>query len=203
MKNENLTKEMLKNSGVDMDNLLDDKQEKSNSDIKKIADILNIEPCDLAVPKYHKEHEIVICKKDMTKPKFYPSEISKKYQIYNLARANKMPNLKGFIVEVLSDDITDNDMFDTSLHSYIYNYKDAEVEIVWIYENNQYSKILQSGDSIYIQPFIKYGFKNNTGIESALCVSRVSGSVNVCAQKELSYFANISRIVSESKCWFN
>jgi methylphosphonate synthase len=203
MKNENLTKEMLKNENIDIDNLLDETKEKSSTKIEQIASILNIEPCDLTIPKYKKEHEIVICKKDNEKEIFYPSKDNKIYKIHNLARANKLPNVKGFNVEILSNDIQEEDMFETSLHSYIYNYTNAKIEIIWIHNNKQFSKILQNGDSIYIQPFIKHGFKNDLGIKSALCISRVSGSMNICTQKELSYFNDISRVANENQCWFN
>ncbi len=204
MQNENLTKEMLQdNDNINIDNLLDETKKKSDLEIKNIADILNMEPCDLMVPKYNQKEEIVICKKDKAKPTFYPSKQSKIYIIHNLARANKIANMKGFNIEILSNDINIDEMFETSLHSYIYNYENVKVEIVWIYKDKQYSKILHSGDSMYIQPFIKHGFKNIMGIKSVICIARVSGSINVCTQKELSYFSNTSRVVNENKCWFN
>ena len=204
MQNENLTKEMLKNNtSVNISNLLDETKIKTNKEIATIANILNIQNDDLMIPKYHKKHEIVVCKKNAVNSKLYPSKNYTKYKIYTLARANKLPNMKGFNIEILSNNINKDDMFDTSLHSYIYNYLKSKVEIVWIYNNKIYSKILKSGDSMYVQPFIKYGFQNKTGKKSAVFVARVGGSMNTCTQKELSYFGNTSRMVHENKCWFN
>lgn len=204
MKNENITKDMLKDFNIDTKKLLNKEIKKTQKEISEIASILNIEPLDLAVPKYQKEHEVVVCKKTNTKSTFFPSKKSKKYEIFNLSRANKLPNLKGFNINILSNKIGKKDMFDSSLHTYIYNYKKKDLKIVWIYQNKKYSKILKEGDSIYIQPFIKYGFKNiKKDSLASVCVVRVGGSVNLCTQKELSYFSDVSRVASENKCWFN
>lgn len=203
MKNENLTKSILKKEKkIDIDQLLDTKKRKSKKDLKNIAQILNIEISDLLVPKYKKEHEVVICKKVNSKQITYPSAKNKQYKIHNLARANKLPNVKGFGIKVLKDKIKSKDMFETSLHSYIYNYTDIDAKIIWIYNNKKYTKILKNGDSIYIQPFIKYGFINITNKKAKLCIARVGGAINICSQKELSYFTDISRVASETKCWF-
>jgi hypothetical protein len=54
-----------------------------------------------------------------------------------------------------------------------------------------------------VQPFVNYGFKTiSDGFTSKVFIARVSGGVNFCTQKELSYFLDIKRVSKESMCWF-
>ena len=39
--------------------------------------------------------------------------------------------------------------------------------------------------------------------DGELYVVRVSGSVNLATQRELSYMANVERVFNETKCWFD
>ncbi len=203
MDNENFTKEMIYDK-VDVDKLLDFGRYKTTGEIEEISNLLNITPSDLMIPKYRKEHEVVICKKSETEAINYPDDRDIVYKIYYASRANKLPNLKSFNVHVLSTEIEEEDLFKTSLHNYIYNYSKTDVLMVWIDNNKRYTQLLKTGDSVYVQPFVNYGFKNVLDdVVSKVFITRVSGGVNFCTQKELSYFLDIARVAKENKCWFN
>ena len=53
-----------------------------------------------------------------------------------------------------------------------------------------------------MQPFVKHGFSCSSG-NGKLYLVRVSGSVNLVTQRELSYMANVERVFNETKCWFD
>jgi len=203
MDNENLTKKNI--SGlVDIDKLLDFGRKKTIREIEEISKVLNIAPSDLMIPEYRKDHEVVVCKKSKTEAVNYPNNKDIVYKIYNASRANKLPNLKSFNVHVLSTEIEEEDLFKTSLHNYIFNYSKTDVLMVWVDDNRKHSQLLKTGDSAYIQPFVDYGFKNVLGgVVSKIFIARISGGINFCTQKELSYFLDIARVAKENKCWFN
>jgi methylphosphonate synthase len=203
MNDESLTKEMISDS-VNVDNLLNVNRRKTTSEIEEIADILNIDPSDLMIPKYNKKHEVVVHKKSKTKAMNYPSDRNSIYKIYNGSRVNKIPNLKSFDVHVLSTKVKEEELFNTSLHSYIYNYGETDVLMVYINNGEECIQLLKARDSIYVQPFVKYGFqKALDGDLSSVFVVRVSGGVNFCTQKELSHFIDVERVARENMCWFN
>ena len=203
MNNENLTKEMISDR-VNVDKLLNVNRRKTLSEIEEIADLLNIEPSDLMIPKYNKDHEVVVHEKLEIKAINFPNDRDVIYKIYHGSRVNKIPNLKSFDIHILSTKVKKEDLFNTSLHSYIYNYSENDILMVYVNSSEQYTQLLRAGDSVYVQPFVKYGFQNNLdGVLSSVFVARVSGGINFCTQKELSYFLDIERVASENTCWFN
>ncbi len=202
MDNENLSKDMIDDK-FNIDGLLDANRYKTIEEIEQISYLFNINPSDLMVPKYNKNHEVLICKKSTTKAMYYPNDEGRAYKIYPGARVNKMPNLKTFNVEVLSRKVRKIDLFKTSLHNYIYNYGEADTLMVWVDNNKKYSQLLKTGDSVYIKPFVNYGFQNTSTNISKVFIARVEGGMNFSTQKELSYFLDIERVVKENTCWFN
>ena len=111
-----------------------------------------------------------------------------------------MPLLKGFTVEVFTNHQENNLI--TSLHSYIYNYGNSDVILTWENEGSSYQEIIGKHDSLYMQPLVRHGFSCARG-DGNLYVVRVSGSVNLATQRELSYMANVERVFNETKCWFD
>ncbi len=203
MDNENLTKRMISGK-VDIDKLLDFGRKKTTREIEEVSKILNITPLDLMIPQYRNDHEVVVCKKSKTEVVHYPNEEDKVYKIYCASRVNKLPNLKSFDVHVLTTEIKEKDLFKTSLHNYIFNYSEADVLMVWMDNNERHIQLLKPGDSVYVQPFVNYGFQNILdNVISKVFIARVSGGINFCTQKELSYFLDITRVTRENTCWFN
>ena len=206
MCNENYTYEhlakLLKDKSIDIDinDIKDGSMNISFESLKIIAELLNIEPYDLLLPEYNPSEEVVIKVSEDKNKYYYPSEKEVCYKIEALARTSKMPLLKGFSLEVISKKISNNLI--TSLHTYIYNYGSSEIIVYWEDEGVSYQEKIQSNDSLYIQPFINHGF-SCSGKNGKLFIVRVSGSINLATQRELSYMSNINRAYNEKKPWFN
>ena len=111
-----------------------------------------------------------------------------------------MPLVKGFSIEVLTDQPEKNMI--TSLHTYIYNFGNSDVIMCWEHKDHSYKETIRKHDSLYMQPFVKHGFSCVNGVGN-LYVVRVSGSINLATQRELSYMANVERVFNETKCWFD
>lgn len=204
--NENMTinhlKEMAHKRSIEIDviNLLNGNNKIPTEDLRKIATLLNIELSDLLIPIYKSQEEVVINISRLGNKYLYPQEDNPCYRIETLARTSKMPLLKGFSIEVLTKRQPVNNLF-TSLHTYNYNYGDSDIIIYWEYEGRDYEQILKKHDSLYIQPFINHSFSCLSG-DGKLYVVRVSGSLNLQTQKEMSYMTNIDRTFNETLCWF-
>lgn len=206
MMNESLTinhvADIAKNKSmkIDFKKLMDENTKISIKELEMIAALLNIELDDLIIPKYKPEDEVAIKFKDNNNKYTFPDEKTHSYSINPLARISKMPLVKGFEIEILSN--KPNKDLITSLHTYICNYKDSDLDFFWEYQGSTYKEKIRKFDSIYIQPFIKHGFscKNADG---NIFLVRVSGKMNLSAQKEFSYMANVERVFNETKCWFD
>ena len=208
MLNENMTRDMLENVlqqrsiNVDIKSILDQKNGASSIEIEQLSNILNVDPLELEAPFYSEDELVVVCRRDDNQSHFFPNAVKKIYKIHNLARARKLSGLKGFDIEVLTNNITKNNYFESSHHSYINNYGEDNVTLVWEYEGIMHKKKLGNHDSVTIQPFVKYGFEIVPPAIGKICLVRVSGSVNYCTQKELSHFSSASRVAKENQCWF-
>ena len=206
MMNENMTINHLINLAqqqsieIDLKEMMDGNEEIPSKDLRIIAAFLNIELEDLLIPFYKPEDEVVVKHSKTENKYYYPDNDNIAYRIETLARTSKMPLLKGFTIEVLTDQLQKNMI--TSLHGYIYNYGDSEVIICWENEGCTYQENIRKHDSLYIQPFVNHGFSCAQG-DGKLFVVRVSGSVNLTTQRELSYMANVERVFNETKCWFD
>jgi len=208
MVNENMTRDNLadliqsEGDGINLDNILDEQKENSQEDLQAIAKYLNIELSDLMLSKSVKGHEVVVRKHSETKGYFFPNNDNKRYQIYPLARSSKMAAMKGFNIDVLSADADMENPFVSSLNSYVYNYGTGVALFKWVKDGQSYEERIEPGSSLYIQPFIRHSFSKTDDQPVQLCVVRISSAINLSTQKELSYFADIDRII-ESKCWFD
>ena len=175
-------------------------EEIPSEDLKIIAALLNIELDDLLIPCYKPEDEVVVKHSQLENKYAYPDENNASYKIEPLARTSKMPLLKGFLIEILTNKPKKNMI--TSLHSYLYNFGESDVIICWENDGRTYNKTILKNDSLYMQPFVNHGFSCASG-DGKLFVVRVSGSVNLTTQRELSYMSDIERVYNETKCWFD
>lgn len=126
--------------------------------------------------------------------------INSSYKIKKLMDAHPLSICRGFNIEVLSGGV--NDIFESSFHTYAYNYGDSSVYFYW--ENNgiNYKKLFEPGDSIYIQPFIKYSYENKEKVNANIVSMEVVTSINESTQIELSCFLNNDRLTNETERWF-
>lgn len=206
MINENLTIEHIVNLAKDQSMQIDFKKlmnQKGKISLKKlgmIAILLNIELDNLIIPIYKPEDEVVVQLSNDNKKYLFPDENNPSYNINRLARTSKMPNIKGFSIEVLSNKPEKNLI--TSLHTYLCNYGNSDIDIFWKDQGSSYKDKINKFDSVYLQPFVDHGFSCENG-DGKLFLVRVLGKMNLSAQKEFSYMANVERAYNETKCWFD
>ena len=208
MQNENLTPRSLQeifdtlSINVDVGRLLDETQQKTPEEIQAIAKISHIDPSNLYVHLYNKEEEVVVkrtCDQDV---RFYPNKDAPLYTLYPLARTSKLPFMKGFAIEITTQQNPMNYPLNNSLHAWIYNYGVTPAIFYWMEGGEQFQETLYPGDSVYIQPFIMYGFSNFEDGHAKLCSIGVFGSIHGATQRELSSFSDIKKII-EYECWFD
>lgn len=205
MQNENLTIDNMVeliarlDANVPVLDLLTGKNSFTDETLALFARVLHVEPAALKLPDYRPEEEVVVTHGYQSDGYEYPSKEKPHYLIKTLARSSKMPHMKGFDIKVQTQTATLD--FDSNLHSYVYNYSDEAILVVYEHEHQVYQDQLMPGDSLYMLPFVKHGFscQNDSG---QLFVARVSGAINFATQRELSYFSDIKRAISEQKCWF-
>jgi len=127
---------------------------------------------------------------------------NKNFLIKDLAYPSHLEIAKGIELEILNTK-SETEYFESSFHSFLFNYGNCKVIFNWKMNDMIHQYILTPGDSIYIQPFISYCFTNDDDATNAkLLVYEVAGAMNSLAQKELSYFNNSDRLSKETKKWF-
>ena len=204
---ENLTLKNLNDLAVrkgikdfDIEKLLQSPSKISFSDLKIISNLLNINPEDLIVPNYQPEDEVVVKHSIDREKYFFPNPNDAAYKIDTLARTTKMPLMKSFNINVLLN--SSEKYFESSLHTYAYNYGAEDLDVFWFSDGKRFSEKLKKDDSVYIEPFTRHGFSCKLG-NGHLYLVRVSGAMNLLTQKELSYFSSMERTFKETKAWFD
>ena len=66
----------------------------------------------------------------------------------------------------------------------------------------EFKDTIRPNDSMYLEPRISHKFWKNGEANAALYIFRVGGEINLSVQKEISSFANSSRMI-ENIAWFN
>jgi len=206
--NNNLSRNSLEqvcsknNKEINLDRLLDEKAEKSIKDLNELSDLLGITSDNFFLPSHDEESEVVVKEKDLNEAYIYNESNKPDYLISPLAKNPRMPLMNGFDIEIQSEDCSDSGTFISSLHNFVYNYGKNPINFRWNKGSEWFDEILYPEDSIYIQPFVKHLFWNKGKNEGKIFVFRVSGSINLTVQKELSSFASTERII-ETQPWFN
>ncbi|MES2205268.1 MAG: hypothetical protein V4525_00540 [Pseudomonadota bacterium] len=199
--NRSLLQQKLLDSGKDT-HVLNRNEILSIQDIHTIANILNIEPNELMLSSYCEDEEIIVNYKKNIHAYDYPSASQAHYKIYSGVRCRRLPLLKTFEIKIVTSQIFAPDI-KNSLHTYIYNHTKTSIILCWIWQNNTYEEIIEAGDSIYIQPFVTYGFRTQSlNNNASLFVVGIPGAINTITQRELSSFTSFKRVMEESMCWF-
>lgn len=207
--NENLTTNILQEKivkhGIDLDlnTILESNHEISDQQLYDLSKFLYVEPYDLMMPEYSVEEAVIITKFDSNDSYYYPSNQKKHYKIQTLARTSKMPNTKSFDIEVLSNTYDEKDLWESTLHQYVYNYGDHPVEVIWYKNMEKFNSIIDAGDSCYIQPGIPHSYVNVTSSHAKLVNVRIAGAITMGAQREISALAQLDRATLETKPWFD
>jgi hypothetical protein len=200
-----ILQEKIRKSGVDLDlNIIFGSDHEINyQQLCDLSKLLNVEPYDLMMPEFSPKEAVVITQSNTNDSYYYPNIKDKLYKIQTLARTSKMPNTKSFDIEVCSSDYAEKNLWKSSLHQYVYNYGDYPVEIVWHHRSKKSGKIIEPGDSCYIQPGISHAYINVTSGRGRLVNVRIAGSITIGVQREISALTQIDRVALETQPWFD
>jgi methylphosphonate synthase len=186
---------------LDVDTLLNQNKEKPLKDLTILSKLLHIPEHILSMPEYSEKDEVVVKDSQSNDGYYFSSDLNPDYFIKPLARNSRMPFMHGFNIKIVSEDEKSAGTLNTSLHSFIYNYGESEINFKWFDKEKWTEEVILPGDSMYLEPFTKHKFWDITK-EGKIFNYRVAGSINLEVQKELSFFADKDRII-ESEQWFN
>ncbi|MEX0861700.1 hypothetical protein [Nitrosopumilus sp.] len=169
-----------------------------NNDLKKIATALEVNTRDL-MPNDKIEDRVIIKHHNDGKKWYFP-ELTKAYSFIDLASTVTLPYSKAFEVEVLDSQNNDLDL-KAGLHQYIYNIGDTPVKLTWEFDGKQLSKNINSGDSVYVKPFVRHNFRG----KGKILILRIGGKIVGDSQRELSFVGreNAKRAIAETMQWFD
>lgn len=182
--------------------LIDGDRAPSMAEISQIAIALNLRIEDLIVTAADPEELVIVRKRTEAKERPFPSTNRPAYMLRELARSAHQPGLRGFELEVLNSQGSDDAWFRHSLHQYVYNYGRTAVQLYW---GDTQSERLESGDSAYIQPMIKHRFSclDDEG-HGNLVIVRIPGTISDSAINEFSRYpkGRRARASEEMGKWF-
>lgn len=170
----------------------------SQSELQKIAEAFTINMRDL-LPNDKTEDKVIVRYYNDGKKWFYP-EKSKTYEIRELAASTALPFSKSFEFKILNLDNPDLDL-ESGLHQYVYTLDNSSVTLNWEFNGKKLSEQIDSGDSLYLKPFIKHNFRG----KGKLLILRIGGKIAGESQRELSIVGkkNTQRAISETMLWFD
>ena len=189
------------NSKINLLKILDQNSEKSIDELKELALYLNIGLRDLLIPGYREDEDIIIKRHSKEESFIYPNNKSPLYKINTLVRTERLSEMKGFDIEVLTNSLKEPSS--KNLHSYFYNYGNSLAGFSWWDNGGVFHDELNSGDSLYLNPGIKHAFYNKEKDNAKIIELSIPGALNLQTQIELSAFSNIERVAYETKEWFN
>lgn len=181
-----------------LSNYLTNNQIPSPVDLEKIARALQVNCRDL-MPNDLIESKVIVKTHDECRHWTYP-ENSTNYEFFELASTTALPHSKAF--EIIVNESNDANLdLNVGLHQYVYNIGDSSISINWKYDGNSYEKILNSGDSAYVKPFVAHNFRG----KGKILILRIGGKVVGDSQRELSIVGkeNTKRAISETSQWFD
>jgi methylphosphonate synthase len=186
--------------GDSADLVLDEGSEKDLTLLQRVAHALGVGLADLLLPESCAP--VVIRRYTPENGTLYPDPQCAQYRILPLAQTPRMPYMKGFALEVLGATPDLEDPLVSGLHSWVYNYGDTPVSFSWRPGGKALNSILAPGDSACIQPHVPHAFGIERAAIGKLCSIRVAGAMTAPTAIELSSFANITRVMKETRPWF-
>ena len=201
-KNEFIRQCRYKDPTLDAVKLFDETHAVFADELCRAARILNIEPSDLTLPVYNSSEEVIIRHRNEGDAIYYPDAEQPQYHAWPMARVSRLPQVKGFSLQILSKHLTLDHSLSSGLHAWVYNYGKSDVAVLWDDGETTSSTVIETHDSLYIQPFIRYAYANTGDEIGELCEVRVPGAVNLTTQRELSYMSEVNRVFCEDRIWF-
>lgn len=207
MNNNLLSKENLQDTfnknqfSIKVEDLLDESVLKKNEWLEQICKLFNL-PADIFdLPINNPNDEVILKFHDPEESYFFDKDL-KDYEINQLAQNPRMPECMGSNMRIFSKNESSSSELVSSLHSFIFNYGDSPFEFSWESGKSWKNRIINSGDSIYMNPHIPHKMWRRGESPASLFLFRVPGFLNLKVQKELSSFADTGRIIEKSP-WFN
>lgn len=171
----------------------------SLAEIFKISEILKTSPSSF-FNNIESEKEVIDKSFNETKFNYFPSNNNKLYKIYTSARTKNFTNLKGFIIEVISNQ-KKKFHFKFTLNIYLINFGETILNIDWKYNSKLYKKSIKPGDSIFIEPYINFNLSSASKKGFVFLVTSES-SLDLNTEKEISSILNPARIIIDNQSWF-
>ena len=170
----------------------------SFSELEKIAQALIVNVRDL-LPNDKIEDKVIVKHHEEGRTWFYPED-SKTYEFSELASTTALPFSKAFEIRILDSDSSELDL-KSGLHQYVYNIGDSSISINWEYGKKIFCDSINSGDSLYMKPFVNHNFRGH----GKLLVLRIGSKIAGDSQRELSVVGkkNAKRAISETMQWFD
>ncbi len=168
------------------------------NELKKVSKFLKVPISELLIDKDEDQYVVNKHKSD-DDFHFYPSKTKNYYKIFRLAFSAKYKKLKAFVIEVNNKINQKNFKFSSNL--YLINFGNTSCIINWEYSGKKYSKIIYPNDSLYIEPYLNFGFKNISKNSFLYLVSSETCSNNEL-KREISSIKNPDRIISDKSQWF-
>jgi methylphosphonate synthase len=169
-----------------------------------LAEALDLHPSDLMAADYSAGDDVKVVFGKDREPYPFPSAQQRHCMIRSLAQHRAMPLVRSLDVEVLGTGQTAESSFCTGLHTYVYNYGEHPLRLRWSANGNSHEATIEPEDSVYLQPFVEHCFAARAeGQPGRLLMVSLPGFLGLAAQKEFSYFESASRVVRETKKWFD
>ena len=186
---------------IKAEDLLDEAVIKKTEWLRPICKIFNLPTDTFDLPINNPNDEVILKSHNPEESYFYDVDF-KDYEINQFAKNPRMPECMGSNVRIFSKNESSSSELISSLHSFIFNYGDKSIEFSWFSQKSWNKKIINSGDSIYINPLVPHKMWCIDDSPALLFLFRVPGFLNLKVQKELSSFADTGRIIEKSP-WFN
>jgi methylphosphonate synthase len=192
----------MREPALDAESLFDESHVVSPAELAAAARVLHVAPADLTLPAYNAAEEVIVRRRQPQDVLHYPDAERPRYRVWPMARVSRLPQVKGFSLEVVTRELTLDGSLSSGLHAWVYNYGASSVAVIWDDGETTSSTTLETHDSMYIQPFVRYAYANTGEAQATLCEVRVPGAVNLETQRELSYMSEVERVFREDRIWF-
>ncbi len=167
-------------------------------DLLKISNVLKIPVNDLIIENDNNDY---VTNKffESSDFSFFPSNTNQRYKIFRLAYSQKYKKLKGFIFHILTTKTKTDLSF--SGNSYLINFGNHSVDFLWKYNKKNYQKILSPGDSVYIEPYISFGFRKKNN-DCMIYLVNCETCIDSKTLREMAVISEPLRFINDSHQWF-
>lgn len=137
----------------------------------------------------------------------YPDDRNPDYRFGRLAGSRLHPFTRGLEIDVLASGSERAPApIETGLHQYVYCLGPAPVELAWDWAGSTFEEVLESGDSLYVKPFVRHRFSRlRDGSTARLLALRIAGKTRLEAMTELGAMPSegVARVVAEDRQWYD